>query len=210
MKLKSSIVAIIALSGISFAGGDIGGVTSFENDDYVQAEAAAEVKEVEPAPAPVAAPAPVVTKSGFYVGGALTDVAVRTDDRANLFADKVNQDRQVGLTGVVGYDFMNYLGAELRATMGVANETTDKFKHVGAYLKPNIDVMDALNLYGLVGFGKANMASVDGTETGFTYGAGLDYDVTENISVFTDAVNYMKKEDTNSQWGANLGIKYNF
>jgi len=46
MKLKSSIIAMIALSSVGFAGGDIGGITTFENNDIVSAE----VEAVAPAP----------------------------------------------------------------------------------------------------------------------------------------------------------------
>jgi outer membrane autotransporter protein len=51
----------------------------------------------------------------------------------------------------------------------------------------------------------------DGDNDGVSFGLGLDYGVTENISVFTDYVNYLRNYGgTNSQWGANLGLKYNF
>jgi len=373
MKLKSSIIAMLALSSISFAGGDIGGVTTFENDDYVAAEAAAEVYAAEPvmeesmgdsismedsmsmgdativeeepmmmestsyeapaetyeapaetyeapaetyeapaetyeetettyeapaqsyeettttyeapaqsyeettttyeapaqsyeettttyeAPAaavttttttvapvqttttttnvaPVAAikkdvtptpVPPVMTKSAvpgnFYVGGALATMAARSNcdgDRVNLFSNEDGQDRQTGLTGIIGYDFMNYLGAELRASLAVAGEEdgNEKMQQYGIYLKPNYDVTDAINLYGLLGYSSVNMsdcfllpnADPDNTNSGFSYGAGLDYGVTENISVFTDIVNYLRDDDKDSTWGTNIGLKYNF
>ncbi|HHD81346.1 MAG TPA: hypothetical protein ENK99_07150, partial [Campylobacterales bacterium] len=73
MKLKNSIIAIAALSSMSFAGGDIGGVTTFENNDMVNAEVEAvepeisSLPEVEATPTPEATPeatpAPVVTKA---------------------------------------------------------------------------------------------------------------------------------------------------
>jgi opacity protein-like surface antigen len=241
MKLKSSIIAILALSSMSFAGGDIGGVTTFENSDIQ----AAEVEAVEPEPiieeaAPVVAepapqpapqpepepapkvepkkPEPVVEKPsamvGPYVGGALSALGTRTDDRVNLFSDEDNQDRQIGITGVLGYNFMEYLGAELRAVMGVAKDKDNKRKQVGLYLKPQYPIKDiGLNIYGLLGYAKSNMSDackLTGTNNGFSYGAGVDYGVTENISVFTDVVNHLKDDDTNSQWGANFGVKYNF
>ncbi len=249
MKLRSSIIAMLALSSLSFAGGDIGGVTTFENDDYVAAEAAAEVVTAEPAvvePAPVAAPAPVAVKKveptpaptptpvppvaakssapgNFYVGGALAAMAARSDcegNRANIFADEEGQDRQIGLTGIIGYDFMDYLGAELRASLGVANEAdnAEKMQQYGIYLKPNYDITDAINLYGLLGYSSVNMsdcfllpdADADNTNSGFSYGVGVDYGVTENISVFTDVVNYLRDDDQDSTWGTNIGLKYNF
>ncbi len=301
MKLRSSIVAIAALSSMSFAGGDIGGVVELENKyDYVPAQAVAEVEYVAPvekyvappveeyvappaeeylppveeyvAPTPYVAPAPtpvyvappaptpvyvappaptpvyvappaptpappvVIPKptptpkpvqvakpsgpSGLYVGGALTEMAARSNcagNRANIFSEESGQDRQLGFTGILGYDFMDYLGAELRASIGLANDDYGtKMKQFGAYLKPNIDLGDALNLYGLLGYSSTNMsacgrgADLDDTNSGFSYGAGVDYGVTENVSVFTDIVNYLRDDETRSTWGANLGVKYKF
>jgi len=244
MKLKSSIMAIITLSSISFAGGDIGGVTTFENNDMV----AAEVEAVEPAPIvetiatpePTPEPTPVVIHkevkkeepkvekpssgpSGFYIGGAVSEMAVRSDDRVNLFGEENHQDRQLGVTAIIGYNFMKYLGAELRAALSVSEENAgqDNLAEYGIYLKPQYPI-DNLNIYALLGYSAINMSDpatstnandnpFDGDNQGFSFGAGLDYGVTENISVFTDVVNYLRDfGGSNSTWGANLGIKYNF
>ncbi len=279
MKLRSSIVAIAALSSMSFAGGDIGGVVELENKyDYVPAQAVAEVEYVEPTvdyiappaeeyiapmptpipyvapvptpyvapvptPIPYVAPVPTPTAppvvvptpkptpkpvevskpsgpSGLYVGGALTAMASRSNcdgNRANIFSEESGQDRQLGFTGILGYDFMDYLGAELRASIGLAKDDYGtNMKQFGAYLKPNIDLGDALNLYGLLGYSTVNMsdcgkgADLDDSNGGLSYGAGIDYGVTENISVFTDIVNYLRDDETRSTWGANLGVKYKF
>ena len=219
MKLTQSLVAIAALgtltSTLSFAGGDINPVTVFEQEPVfvpVTPVPAPVVVKAPPPPPPPPAPAPapvVVTPLGLYVAGGLTNVAVNKADRANLFGDEVGQDRQIGFTGKLGYDFMDYLGAELRGTYGVAKDNGTKFKQIGAYLKPNYDLTDELNLYGLLGASKTNGAGT-GTNTGFSYGAGLDYGITDSISVFTDVVNYMKKSSTSSQWGATIGAAYNF
>jgi len=246
MKLKSSIIAMIALSSMSFAGGDIGGVTTFENNDMV----AAEVEAVEPAPiepiAPIATPAPtpapVIHKEvkkepvkvektssgpgGLYVGLAVSDMVVRSDDEAYkaFFSEKAHTDRQLGVTAIIGYNFMKYLGAELRAALSVSEENAgqDNLQEYGIYLKPQYPVLDNLNVYGLLGYSAINMSDpatstnandnpFDGDNQGFSFGAGLDYGVTENISVFTDVVNYLRDYGgSNSTWGANLGIKYNF
>ena len=277
MKFKSSIVAIAALSSMSFAGGDIGGVVDLGNKyDYVpaQVEYVAPVAEyvapyvepvyeapyVAPAPAPYVAPyvapvpapapyvAPVVVPapyvappvvvtpkptakpvvpiakpsgpSGLYVGGALAAMAARSDcegNRANVFSEEKGQDRQLGFTGILGYDFMDFLGAELRTSMGLAEDDHGtKMKQYGLYLKPNIDLGDALNLYGLLGYSTTNLSDcgknsdLSNSNGGLSYGAGLDYGVTENISVFTDIVNYLRDNETRSTWGTNVGVKYKF
>ena len=223
MKFTHSLVAIATLSTLSFAGGDINPVTVFEQEPImVPVEPV-----VIPAPIPVPAPvqivepvvepvvvtpvvvAPVVAEAlGLYIAGGLTDVAVRYHDRANLFAEESYQDREIGFTGRIGYDFMDYLGAELRGTYGIAKNDGVKFKQLGAYLKPNYNVTEAINLYGLLGASKTNVGV--GSDTGFSYGAGLDYGITENISVFSDVVNYMKKKPSASQWGLTLGAAYQF
>ena len=224
MKLTSSIVAIVALSGMSFAGGMIM-EPAYENEivevpvepvpvEMVQEVVKEEVVEVKEKP-PVKIKAEVKPEvvapakaSGLYIAGGLTDVAIANNNRASLFKEKKGQDRQIGLTGRIGYDFMDYLGAELRGTYGIAKDSGSKFKQIGGYLKPNYDVTDDINLYGLLGLSKTNPGV--GSNTGFSYGAGLDYGLTEKVSVFTDVVNYMKKSGTSSQWGLTLGAAYQF
>jgi len=216
MKLTKSIVAIIALSSMSFAGGDIIEPV-FEQETVVVPVEPVVVPAPAPAPVVKAAPvvvAPVVAEAlGLYIAGGITDVAVRVnDENANLFSEKDDQDRQVGFTGRLGYDFMDYLGAEVRGTYGMSKVSDDaeKFKQIGAYLKPNVDVTDDLNLYGLLGASKTNFAGAADTKTGFSYGAGLDYGLGNNLSVFTDVVNYLEKSDYPSAWGLTVGAGYQF
>jgi len=161
-------------------------------------------------PPPAQEPKVEAKPLGIYLAGGLTDVAVATANRASLFKSKNYQDRQLGFTGRLGYDFMDYLGAELRGTYGIAKDAGTKFKQVGAYLKPNYDITKELNLYALLGASKTNFAGAPSTTSGFSYGAGLDYGITDKVSVFTDVVNYMKKSGTPSTWGLTVGAAYKF
>jgi len=229
MKFTQSLVAVAALttlsSTLSFAGGDINPVTVFEQEPV---SVPVEVPYVEPTPAPVVEapvekapvtpptkPEPVVESGplGIYLSGGLTALAAREThkDWGNIFKTELNQDRQLGFTGRLGYDFMDYLGAELRGTYGFAKvaNTFKKFKQVGAYLKPNYDLTDDLNLYALAGVSKTNTAGL-ATNTGFSYGAGLDYGISDKVSVFTDFVNYMRKKDVPNAWGLTVGAGYQF
>jgi len=168
-----------------------------------------------PAVTPPVDPTPLVSAAplGFYLGGGLTAIAAREthEDWANVFSEEKHQDRQLGFTGRLGYDFMDYLGAELRGTYGFAKKASGytKFKQVGAYLKPNYDITDDFNLYGLLGYSKTNTSGL-ATNSGFSYGFGLDYDITNKVSVFTDMVNYMKKKDVPNAWGLTVGAAYQF
>jgi len=224
MKLTNSIVAFIALTSMSFAGGDIIEPV-FEQETVVVPVEPVVIPTPAPIPAPAPAPAPVVKAApvvvapvvaealGLYIAGGITDIAARgNDETANLFSEEVNQDRQLGFTGRLGYDFMDYLGAEIRGTYGTSKVDNgyNKFKQVGAYLKPNFDIVDNLNLYGLLGASKANFAGIADSETGLSYGAGLNYGLGSNLSVFTDVVNYLEKSDVPSAWGLTVGAGYQF
>ena len=233
MKLTNSLVAIAALSTLSFAGGDINPVTVFEQEPIVV--------PVEPIPVPVEAPVlvtptpepvripvapkttpppapviPPVVANDFYFGlGATALKAKQTSDNTVVPAIGAFSDRQVGITAKLGYDFMDYLGAELRGTSAVSKVDTNnvKIKQIGAYLKPNFDITDSLNLYGLLGASKVNMSNpgaVNDKETGFSYGLGLDYGVSDSFSVFLDAVDYLRKSDKNKVYGATLGAALKF
>jgi len=215
MKLTSSIIAVIALSGMSFAGGMIM-EPAYENEivevpvEPIPVQAIPEVK-VKPTPKPLPKPKPVVvvTKpSGFYLAGGLTLIGTRANGSLNFLSDEIGQDRQIGLTARLGYDFMDYLGAELRGTYGIAKDNGNKLKQMGAYLKPNYDLTDDINLYGLLGASKTTLNS--SSETGFSYGAGLDYGISDKVSVFTDVVNYMEKSGVGEQWGITVGAAYQF
>ena len=223
MKLTQSLVAIAALgtltSTLSFAGGDINPVTIFEQEPIVVPvePIAPPPPPPPPSPPPPPPPPPAPKKAeplGLYVAGGISALAASTShsDWANVFAEERNQDRQLGFTARLGYDFMNYLGAELRGSVGLSEENTgfDKIEQFGAYLKPNVDVTDDLNLYGLVGAARSNLANIAPAETGLSYGAGLDYGFNDNVSVFTDIVNYMDKSNVPESWGVTVGAAYNF
>jgi opacity protein-like surface antigen len=225
MKLTQSLVAIAALSTLSFAGGDINPITVFEQEPiFVPVETVPVPVSIPEPKAPVVVVKPPVVKAppiaaaaqplGLYLAGGLTAITASSahEDAPSFFSSKKNQTRQLGFTGRLGYDFMDYLGAELRGTYGFAKVANgySKYKQVGAYLKPNYDITKDLNLYGLIGASKSNHAGIAPSSTGLSYGAGLDYGVTDNISVFTDVVNYMDKSNVPESWGLTLGAGYQF
>ena len=230
MKLTHSLVALATLSTLSFAGGDINPVTVFEQEPIVVpvepiyvpvVEAPAVVAPAVQVPAVVApkttAPViPPVVANNFYFGLGATTLKAKQEADTTVVPNVASfSDKQVGVTARLGYDFMDYLGAELRGSSALSQEDTgnEKIKQIGAYLKPNFDITDSLNLYGLLGASKVNMSNpgaMNDKETGFSYGLGLDYDVSDSFSVFLDAVDYLRKSDKNDVYGATLGAVFHF
>lgn len=213
MKLSKSVVAILALSAIGFAGGDIGKTTAYENADVKAAEQVVveQPKVVEEKVIPVEVAPVVAAAMGGYVGLAASGIAVRGDDKqANPFNDYDNQERQLGLTGVAGYDFSENLGAEVRGTIGQWKLSGgEKFKNAGAYLKPQVD-LGGVNLYGLAGYAVTGGAATGtGKEGDFSYGAGLDFPLVDGVKLFVDAVQLLDKGDNNAV-SANTGVKFQF
>lgn len=221
MKTYKSLVAVLALSSVAFAGGNISPVTPYEDTDVrasQEVEVVPEVKPVEEIVEQNVIPvevAPIASAMmGGYVGLGLTGIADRVTNngsQSNIFKSLDGQDRQLGLTGLVGYDFDENLGVELRGTQGQwKRNNTNKFKNMGAYLKPQVD-LGGVNLYGLAGYamtGGGNTTTGD-REGDFSYGAGLDVPLTEELKLFGDLVQYIDKGKDNAM-GATAGLKYQF
>lgn len=136
----------------------------------------------EPAPVePVIAtpaPAPVYTGSdwtGGYVGGSL--------GYGDLKADGDSGDGTVyGLQGGYDYDFGSFvLGGELdyqASDVSISGVDVDSMTRLK--LKAGYDAGPAL-IYGVVGAARADTDL--GDDTGWVYGAGVDYKVSEKVSV---------------------------
>jgi len=211
MKLSKSVVAILALSAISFAGGKITPEPAYHDADVKAAERVVveQPKVVEEKVIPVEV-APVVAASmGGYVGLAGSNIVRRDDKRPNpLDFSNDEQGRIAGLTAVAGYDIIENLGVEVRGSKGYWNmDAGDKFKSYGAYLKPQVDLA-GVNLYGLAGYAKTKV-NADNEEGDVSYGIGLDIPVVENVKVFVDAVQLLD-EPTSNVANANAGIKIQF
>jgi opacity protein-like surface antigen len=134
-------------------------------------------------------------------------------------------------TGVMlqlGDDFFPYLGGEIRVG------TTDKASNhsvlnwfAGVYAKPKIDISEDVTLYGLLGV-TAMRASYPSLTTGlyqhstkadFSYGLGVEYWSTNQVTVNADWVRYATRADAATKNTAfkgldvnsyTLGVQYHF
>jgi len=184
-----SAVAVLAMSSFAVAGGDI-----------------APVEE------PVVVPEPVVTDSGFYLGGAYSyatgEVTITADDANDPNGFEFSGDEDFNdLMFQIGYKFNQYVAIEGRYWWGLdatvdyklnlanGNDYIDQsINAFGIYVKPMYPVTDAFDIYGLLGYASAQYA-VQGI--GITNGGGLT-DVTRTTSDSFDGFS----------WG--LGAAYSF
>jgi opacity protein-like surface antigen len=167
-----SLVSIMALSGFSYAGGDMGKVV----------EPVIEIPEVEESP--------------FYVGVGLGDISIN-DDTTNeeisattwVFQAGYQVNDYLALEGRYSLNFgsVDYDGGTLS---GMSTGFDGEIYTWGVYAKPMYPIGD-FSLYGLLGYGGVmleDLAGGDAEENGFHWGLGASYAFKENISVFADYV----------------------
>ena len=211
-KLTLSLTTILAMSTFAVAGGDI-----------------APVEPVVETPMVMEAP----VNTGFYLGIAYGYEKL-TIDRAsggNLLDEKFGS-----IMLDAGYKFNQYVAVEGRYWSGInsnndlgwrtgipADITVDAW---GLYVKPMYPVSSALNIYGLLGYGSGdasyepnnNVTITSDSVSGFSWGVGAEYVITNNWSVFVDytsiidgesgAVDAINTDDSLNT--VNVGVNYQF
>jgi len=190
-KTVLSIWAVIAISSLGFAGGDM--------------------KDVEPAVVPVI---PIVEEddSNWYAGLALAYNQTYSTDYG-FFDDGVEtQDETLKLVGQVGYNFNEYIAVEGRIGKSIAEEDYAEVTTYSLFLKPQYPISEDFTIYGLLGFGLVQVDGTDGDEpahpdvvgeeilddTSFQWGFGLNYMVNEDFSLFIDYTKLADDADIDS------------
>ncbi len=197
-----SLVSILALSGVVYAGGDIA-----------------------PMVEPVVEEPIVIDNSAFYLGLGFGTASVN-DDYTNEEVDVNTVMLQAG------YQYNEYVAIEGRYTFGFntdydpgntgnsSSDYDDDFSSWGIYVKPMYPIGD-FSLYALLGYGGVMLDSLeqgDAYESGFQWGLGAGYAFTEEVSVFIDYVSLY--DDTGFDYRAQnvdvdsdtwtVGVSYKF
>lgn len=182
-RVQLSLLSLIVCTNLLVAGGDIMTVTPYEVNDVK----AAEEVSVVPVQVPVTVPPVVVPSvptadvSPLYVGVGLA--AARYDSSCGTPVPGCDGiDKTGGVLVRAGYDFNQYIGAEVRGLVTSYKADGGKVKHLGAFVKPMYPVTDGLNVYGLGGYAKTTtQGSLRRTNVkGLALGAGIEYDFSED------------------------------
>jgi len=158
----------------------------------------------------------------IYVGVGGSFMATGSRDDVNVFKTQDSQERAVGATLIVGYSIRSFLDIEARYSQSVSDDDEFEQKIWGVYLKPKYELFNNFSIYGLYGVGgvdiSPNSSNEDFSVTDMSFGAGIKYKITPNISLFADYIdnarhNYeefdgeMQQVDTRS---LTTGVIYNF
>lgn len=168
-KIVLSVWAVMAMSSLGFAGGDM--------------------KDVEPAIEPVV----VVEeeKSGLYAGFGLAAVSTRDAEVSVDWGGTDRQDRLWNVSILAGYDFNEYIAVEGRYTTSFSHEDRVEMSGWSLFAKPQYPVSENFSVYALLGYGGVTLDGINGyivdvDDTGFQWGLGASYQVMENASFFVD------------------------
>jgi len=167
----------------------------------------------------------IVEQSPFYLGVGIGGGTVNDDDTSEEFSATT-------LMFQAGYQYNEYIALEGRYTFGLDTDyspgTTNSlssdydgdFSSWGIYVKPMYPIGN-FSLYALLGYGGVmldDLAGGDAYESGFQWGLGAGYAMSENYTVFVDYVSLY--DDTGFDYRARLddvdsdtwtfGVSYRF
>lgn len=164
-------------------------------------------KNVIPVVVPVE-PIPVsITPVPVYVGLGLTWAGVSRDCICRADVIERVKDSVYGGAVRVGWDINQYLGLEARAIKALWEKEFAEVTHYGLYLKPMMPVSSQVNIYGLLGYGRTEVVNDCDTlyqeyaSSGFNYGIGAEYDLSEEISEGEYPRDFDGAGDQEEGWG---------
>lgn len=197
--IKLSLLVMATLSSQSFAGGEFLPVSVYETE---KVDVPIEIVKPKVIETVIKEVDPIVPKQlDWYAGVGFVAGQAKASNC---------EDKTYGVMARLGYEFSEYVGVEVRGFRTNWDYEGGKLKHVGAFLKPQYPVSKAFNVYGLAGYAKTAMGTKRSfSDTGLAYGFGLDYTLTNNLSIFTDyeRLNHDAPYDLDA---LSLGIDFSF
>lgn len=125
----------------------------------------------------------------------------------NLDPDSGSSRDDVGLRLRGGAQFNDYFALEGHVGTGGSDGGAELDYLVGAYAKGIAPITPDFRVYGLVGMTEVDF-DID-RESGFSYGAGAEVDVADNLSIGADYMRYLDKSAYDFD-AASVGLRYRF
>jgi len=189
--VKHVVTALVALSSLGFAGG-----------------------KGSPVFAPVVLPVEIEEDNGyFYLGATLAYQRTYATD-STFFGKTDTQDATAALGLVAGYNFNAYIALEGRVATTVYEEDYAEVTTYSVFVKPQYPVSEDFSVYALLGFGNVNVTATDAggnefgavpaivgntlmDESGFQWGLGVSYAMTDTLFMTFDYVSFASDAEIN-------------
>jgi OOP family OmpA-OmpF porin len=155
-----------------------------------------------------------VKDSPFYIGIGATMASTSSACKCSKRGSNKRVYDKTNFGGLVriGYDFNKYLGVELRLLKSQISRKFAKTTHYGIYLKPQADIGEKFNIYGLLGYGHTKIECDYKkkplyNKSRVSYGAGFKYSFSKKYrnsknkkgwGVFVDYQNLLHDSGPNS------------
>lgn len=137
-----------------------------------------------------------------------------------LNVDELNNDfRSEALRLVAGIKLDQYLAVELHVATGGSDNNgglgVELDYLVGGFLKGIVPMGDRARLFGLLGYSEVKMTasalgeSSSGRDDDISFGAGVEFDVSEAVSLTGDVTRYISNSDYDLD-AYSIGLRYRF
>jgi OOP family OmpA-OmpF porin len=157
---------------------------------------------------------PMIDPIPFYIGVGAIAAFINRDPCACTGTGPDIQDHRYGGIVRAGWDYNQFFGIEARALRTFGSDTFSTTEHYGVFLKPQYHVADQMNVYGLLGYGRTTVDYDNGIisshnpSNGFSYGAGIEYDLSSDISRGSYIRGFDGQGNQEEGWGLWLDFQY--
>jgi len=166
---------------------------------------------------PVESPViPIPIDINTYIGvGLITSGVVRV---CECTITRVLKDTTYGASVRAGWNYNDFLALEARWVNAPLERDFSTTKHYGLFIKPQYKVIPKMNVYTVFGYGHSEIEGAGDKnyntliKNGFSYGAGVEYNLFGGWSAFVDYQNLFYGEgvfDLHTNI-LSVGLQYNF
>jgi opacity protein-like surface antigen len=209
-KIQMSIVALLSLSTITFAGG-------LKSEIMQPPVEPIEVEEAQPSP--------------FYIGGGYSYVEGSDENSDPSTAGYRYEMDADGIMFQAGYKINPYIAIEGRYTMANGADVDVRYltgasrsadiTNIAIYAKPTYPI-GRVNIYGLLGYGKtevdySSITMEDWDKSGFQWGGGANFEITSHFAVFADYTRWCDFDEASGMFATTremdaitVGLTYTF
>ncbi len=143
-------------------------------------------------------PIPLPATVSTYIGiGLISSGIVRVCECA---VTRELKDITYGASIRAGWNYNDYIGLEVRLINAPLEKDFTTTKSYGLFIKPQYKITPTINVYGVLGYSKSEIEGAGDKnyntlfKSGFSYGAGVEYTIFKDWSIWVDYQNLFYNE----------------